>query len=129
MNKLQNFNLEAEKLFQPILANHGYTLVERTITQLHGQDWSAKHVYIHNKNKLRVEITQEPYYSDYGFSFTIFNTTNDECNMLCNVPHENQDKEDKFLVSVCDEIFSNEELVNIIEGKFWRRLGFIPIKW
>jgi hypothetical protein len=127
-NKIDNFNEKAEMLFRPILEKYGYSLDEKKINEINGQKWSTHHIYINNKGKRKIVIKQEPRYSDYGFSFFIYKIGTDKYNILCNVPHENQDKDDKFLDKVCDDLFSIPELIDIIDGKFWKDLGRIPIQ-
>ena len=127
-NKIDNFNERAEILFRPLLENLGYTLDEKKINYLNGQKWSTRHIYLNSKAKLKIEIKQEPYYTDYGFSFFIHKLGTDEYNILYNVPHESQDKEDKFLTKACDELFSNTEMVDLISGKSWKDLNHIPFQ-
>ena len=128
MNKIDNFNEKGEALFRPILEKYGYNLNEKKINELDGKQWSSKHIYVNNKAGLKIVIQQEPYYTDYGFSFFIYKLGTDEYNILCNVPHEKQDREDNFLDKVCDDIFSNSELIDIISGKVWKKLNRIPLK-
>lgn len=71
---------------------------------------------------------QEPYYTDYGFSFFIYKLGTVEYNILCNVPHEKQDIEDHFLNKAYDELFSTSETVDLISGKIWKELKYIPFQ-
>jgi hypothetical protein len=128
MNKIENFNIEGEKLFHPVLKTYGYTLKEKIVTELNGIIWAVNHIYENERNKLKIEIKQEPYYTDYGFSFFLYKIHTTEYNILCNVPHENQDKEDKFLKIVCEEIFKNEKAIDLISGKYWKELKQILIQ-
>ena len=99
-DKIDNFNENAEPLFRPKLEKYGYDLDRIIVYYIKGQKWSTHHVYINNSADLKIIIKQEPYYSDYGFSFFIYKLGTDECNILYNVPHEKQDKEDNFLNKV-----------------------------
>lgn len=119
INKIDNFNEKAETLFRPLLEKYGYALKEIKINELNGQKWSTHHVYINNKANLKIVLKQEPYYTDYGFSFFIYKLGTDKYNILYNVPHEKQDKEDKFLNKACDDLFSRTDLVDLISGKSW----------
>jgi hypothetical protein len=127
-NKIDNFNEKAELLFRPLLENLGYTLEEKKINYLNGKKWSTDHIYMNSKAKLKIEIKQEPYYTDYGFSFSIHKLGTDQYNILYNVPHEVQDKKDKFLTKACNELFSNTEMVDLISGKSWKELNHIPFQ-
>ena len=127
-NKIDNFNERAEMLFRPLLEKYGYTLKQVKINDHYGQKWSTHHIYINDKAKLKIEIKQEPYYTDYGFSFFIYKVGTDQYNILCNVPHEQQDEEYNFLIKVCDDLFSNAEMVDLINGKSWKELKMIPFQ-
>ena len=127
-NKIDNFNEKGETLFRPLLEKYGYTLEDKKINEINGQKWSIHHIYVNEKTRLKVVIKQEPYYSDYGFSFFIHKLETEKYNILYNVPHEKQDMEDKFLDKVCDDLFSNQELVDIISGKSWKELKHIPFQ-
>jgi hypothetical protein len=127
-NKIDNFNEKAEILFRPLLEKYGYILKEKKINEINGQKWSTHHIYINNKAKLKIEIKQEPYYTDYGFSFFIHKLGTDKYNILYNVPHEKQDKEDKFLEKACDDLFASPEIIDIISGKSWKELRHIPFQ-
>jgi len=128
MNKIDNFNKKGEALFRQILESYGYTLSEKKINELNGQEWSIHHIYVNNKAGLKIVIKQEPYYTDYGFSFFIHKLGTDEYNILCNVPHEKQDREDKFLDNACKDILSSPELVDMISGKSWKELRHVPLQ-
>lgn len=127
-NKIDNFNEKAEILFRPLLEKCGYFLQEMKINEIDGQKWSAHHIYINNKAKLKIVIKQEPYYTDYGFSFFIHKLGTDKYNILYNVPHEKQDKDDKFLNKACDDLFSRVDLIGLICGKSWNELKSIPFQ-
>ncbi len=127
-NKIDNFNEKAEILFRPLLEKYGYTLEEKKINEINGQKWSIHHIYINTKSKLKIVIKQEPYYTDYGFSFFIHKLGTDKFNVLYNVPHEKQDKDDKFLIKACDDLFSRTDLVDLINGKSWKELKSIPFQ-
>ncbi len=128
LNKIDNFNQKGEALFRPLLEKYGYMFGEKKINEINGQKWSTHHIYINEKARLKVVIKQEPYYTDYGFSFFIHKLGTDKYNILYNVPHEKQDKEDKFLDKVWDDLFSNPELADMISGKSWRELKYIPFQ-
>jgi hypothetical protein len=125
-SKIDNFNEKAQILFRPLLEKYGYTLEERKINEINGQKWSIHHIYINNSDRLKIVIKQEPYYTDYGFSFFIYKLGTDKYSILYNVPHEKQDREDKFLDKVCADLFSSPEIIDIISGKSWKELRHIP---
>lgn len=124
-NKIDNFNEKAEKLFRPLLEKYGYALERIQVNEFGGQKWSTHHTYLNQKAKLKIVIKQEPYYTDYGFSFFLFKLGTDQYNILYNVPHEKQDPEDVFLDKACDDIFSNQDAVELIRGNTWRELKCI----
>ncbi len=128
VNKIANFNDVGVKLFQPVLEAYGYMLEPIKIFELNGMKWSAHHVYINVSANLRIEIRQEPYYTDYGFSFLIYKQGTDQYNILYNVPHERQDPGDMFLTKCLDDLFSNKEAVDMISGKSWAELKHILIQ-
>src|SRR5262245_60807584 len=117
INKIASFNEKAETLFRPLLEKYGYSLEKKEIHELYGKEWSAHHIYLNEIAKLKIEIKQEPYYVDYGFSIFIYKLGTEEFNLLCNVPHENQDAEDAFLRIYCDKLFSDQSIFEIIRGK------------
>ena len=127
-NKIDSFDEKAEILFRPLLQKYGYVLEQKKINELNGQKWSTHHIYLNNKAKLKIIIKQEPYYTDYGFSFFIFKLGTDKYNILYNVPHEKQDKEDAFLNKACEELFLSQEVIDIISGKSWTDLRHIPFQ-
>ena len=128
MNKIESFNEKGEMLFRPILESYGYTLTDKKINELHGQMWSIHHIYMNNKTRLKIVIKQEPYYTDYGFSFFIHKHGTEEYNILCNVPHEKQYRDDNFLNKACKDIFSSPELIDLISGITWKELRHIPLQ-
>ena len=125
-NKIEQFNTVGKELFHRLCDEFGYTLEEIKIFELkEGQPWSIKHIYVNIQKKLKIEIEQAPYYTDYGFSFTIYNLESDEYNIIYNVPHEKQDDEGKFLQYAAINIFGSERICNIIKGEVWEKLGYI----
>lgn len=127
-NKIDNFNQIAKALFRPLMNKYGYELKEIKINELNGSKWSTHHVYINNKKNLRVEIKQEPYYTDYGFSFFIYKIGTNEYNILYNVPHEKQDIEDRFIKKAYEDLTSNQEMIDLISGETWKELKHIPFQ-
>jgi len=127
-NKIDNFNDRAKDLFKILVDNYGYVLDEVKINELNGMKWSIHLVYTNRKSNLKIVIKQEPCYTDYGFSFFIHNMETKEYNILYNVPHEEQDEEDSFLLKAYDDLFSTEETFDLITGKIWKKLNRIPFK-
>lgn len=121
-SKINNFNLIAPRIFTDLVEKYGYVLDDIRTNELNGMDWSAVHTYTNLEKKLKIEIKQEPYYTDYGFSFIIYNIENKEYSILYNVPHEEQDQQDNFLTDAYDYIFSNIEILDLILGKTWKKL-------
>ena len=127
-DKIDNFNVKAELLFRPFLGKFGYVLEEKKVNEINGKKWSTHHIYISSSANRRIVIKQEPYYTDYGFSFFIYKLGTDNFNILYNVPHEKQDKDDNYLSKACDDLVSRIDLIELISGKLWKVLNYIPFQ-
>lgn len=126
--KLENFKKLAPVLFKDLVEKYGYTLDEVKISQIDNRDWSVHIMYTNREKDLRIVIKQEPYYTDYGFSFFIYKIGMKEYNILYNVGYEKQDSEDNFLLKPYDDLFNTKETLDIITGDEWRELKRIPFK-
>lgn len=118
-NKIDLFNEKAPIIFKRLTENYGYILEETKLFQINSQKWSTKLIYLNSDIKRKIEIEQAPYYSDYGFTFFIYNIVNNEYLIACNIPNENQDINLDFLINACDIIFSNDSYEKVIKGTFW----------
>ena len=127
-DKIDNFNEKATTVFQPTLEKYGYHLEELKINYVNGHKWSTHHIYINKQANLKIIIKQEPFYTDYGFSFFIYDLSTGQYNILYNVPHEKQDEGDTFLNTAYDELFSSQETMDLISGSSWKELGHIPFQ-
>ena len=127
-DKILDFNKLSPVVFKKLEEDYGYNLDEIKINELNGINWSTHHIYINRDKGLKIIIKQEPYYTDYGFSFFIHKLGTEEYNILYNVESEYQDDDNKFLKKSYSDLFSNEETTNIISGKYWKELGYIPFK-
>lgn len=125
-DKIDQFNTIAKDVFNSLTTKYGYILTEIKTNEVKGMKWSAHHIYINKTKSLKIEIRQEPYYSDYGFSFFIYKIGTKQYNILYNIPHEKQDKELKFLQKAYADLFSNKETLNIISGEKWTELKYMP---
>ena len=123
---LKVFSKKGETIFRPPLEKYGYKLIEKLPIEFNGNLWSIHHIYMNEAVGLKILVKQEPCYSDYGFSIFIHKLLNNEFNILYNVPKEEQDHEDNFLIRACNDILLSSELIDIIAGKAWTRLGYIP---
>lgn len=123
--RIDTFKELAPKLFQVLVDDFGYILEETKISRHWDQDWSVHLIYINKERNLKIVVMQEPYYTDYGFSFFIYNTNNDEYNILYNVAHEDQDEENSFLIKAREDLFSTSESLDMISGKSWKKLDKI----
>ena len=128
INKIEQFNTKAPHLFKKLCDDLGYVLEEIKISEINEKPWSSKHIYINSEKNLKIEIKQEPYYTDYGFSIFLRNLENNEYNILFNMPHENQDEEGKFMAVAADCIFSSLEVLDLIQGNIWKELRYIPFQ-
>lgn len=127
-SRLDTFNQIAEAVFKPQLENCGYVLQQVKTNEHNGSPWSVHHIYLNQSTGLQVILKQEPYYTDYGFSFCIYKAGTTEYNILYNVPHEKQDLEGAFIHKAADELFADTEMVDMIGGKYWKELGNIPFQ-
>jgi hypothetical protein len=119
----ENFDKIARQLFLNLISNYSYILASSELKQ-----FNVRHIYENHSIKRRIEILNETYSVDYGFSLFIYNLTNGEYNILYNVPHEHQDEDCNFLVKAHDELFSILEIVGLISGKYWKQLHKIYIQ-
>lgn len=121
-DKLENFKRVAPGLFKDLVEKYGYTLDEIKTNQLNNQDWSVHLIYTNQEKNLKVIIKQEPYYTDYGFSFFIYKPGTQEYNILCNVEHHRQDPENNILLKAYNDLFMNKETLDLISGNEWKKL-------
>ncbi len=128
LNKIDYFNKMSPKIFKILVDNYGYELNDIKTIERNGMKWSAHHTYLNDRKDLKIIIKQEPYYTDYGFSFFIYKIGTNENNILYNIPHEEQDEKDDFLRKAYNDLFTTEETLNIITGKNWKELKRIPFK-
>ncbi|UOK41609.1 MULTISPECIES: hypothetical protein [Flavobacterium] len=124
-NKIDNFNVKGKELFQILIDKYDYTLEEIKVSEINSQKWATQHIYVNNSKNLKIVIKQEPYYTDYGFSFFIYKIGSDKYN----IPHEKQDKEDTFLKLAYEKLFSTKETVDLISGENWKELKRIPLQF
>lgn len=126
VNKLENFKKTAPDLFKDLVDKYGYSLNEIKTNKLNNKDWSVHLIYTNLDKNLKIIIKQEPYYTDYGFSFFIYKIGTEEYNILCNIEHHMQDAEDKFLLKAHNDLFTSKETLDIITGEEWKELKRIP---
>jgi hypothetical protein len=127
MNRIEYFKTHARMLFSILENEYGYTFEEEKTFIHAGYDWSVKLLYYNPENNLRIEIEQAPYYTDYGFTFSIQNSNNENV-ILYNISHESQDLENKFLKIAKETLFSNQIAVDVISGKKWENYQKILIQ-
>jgi hypothetical protein len=72
--------------------------------------------------------SKKPYYTDYRFSVFIYQLGTTHYNILYNVPHEVQDSQFDFLARAFEDLFSTPETLDLISGKSWKQLGYIPFR-
>ena len=128
MNRIEFFKTHARRLFSVLESEYQYTFEEEKMYRYSDLDWSIKLLYINEVANLRIEIEQAPYYTDYGFTFSIQNLITQEDVIIYNIAHEQQDRENKFLGNASELIFSNKEAVNLISGKEWQSYNKILIQ-
>ena len=118
--KIETFKKTAPEVFKDLVDRYGYTLKEIKINKVQGSDWSAHIIYVNQEKGLKIIIKQEPYYTDYGFTFFVHKIDNDQYNILYHVEHHLQDSENLFLLKAAEDLFANQVTQDIINGKKWK---------
>lgn len=124
-SKLESFDREAKELFKILINDYQYELDSVKITNN-----SVYHNYINKTTNLKIEISNSPFYTDYGFSIFIYNLKEkEEFNLLYNLPHEKQDKQNNiFLPDAVQELFLSKEAIDLISGNKWWKLERVLIQ-
>ncbi|HUC79729.1 MAG TPA: hypothetical protein VMR70_02390 [Flavisolibacter sp.] len=125
IDKVSNFDMVVPQLFSPRLKEFGYDFDNIEHFEYGGLLWSSHHFYANKKLELIVKIEQAPYYTDYGFSIFLISTARNDIKLLCNVPHELQEKEDRFLVHICDRFFADRGVISILKGESWGAINHV----
>jgi hypothetical protein len=128
MDRIAYFKTHARNMFSILESEYGYSFLEEKTFVHAGCDWSVKLLYYNPDKNLRIEIEQAPYYTDYGFTFSILNGNNNENVILYNIGHESQDVNSKFLETAKKTLFANQTAVAIISGKHWEKYQKILIQ-
>ena len=120
-NKIDLFEEIALPLFKVLIDKYGYVLSNINTCYSHGSKNSMEHIYSgavsRHHDWLKIRIEQAPYYTDYGLTLFIYNLTKKEYDILYNIPGEKQDAEGKFIKKFYNEIFSDQEFIDIIQEK------------
>jgi hypothetical protein len=127
-DKVGNFNKLAPQLFGARLKELGYELRNIENFEYSGFLWSTHHFYENDKLNLTIDIQQAPYYTDYGFSIFLFDAGRQDQKLLCNVPHELQDRENNFLLSMRDKFFSDPDVISLLKGENWKTINHLRIE-
>jgi hypothetical protein len=126
-DKVGNFNILAPQLFSTELNAIGYELRNIKDYENGGFLSSTHHIYVNEKLNLILDIQQAPYYTDYGFSIFLTSSERKEQKLLCNVPHELQESNDKFLVIMRDSFFSDPDIISLLKGEIWKTINPLRI--
>jgi hypothetical protein len=102
--------------FKKLTDVYGYQL-----TDVVQKDRYAKLIYECSSLDKKIEIINATNHVDYGFSFFIYNTTNNEYNIAANTPIEREDSECEFVIRAAEYIFENIE--QLISGSQWETFG------
>ena len=127
IDRVSNFNKLAPGLFGPRLKEFGYEFSKMENSEHNGFLYSTHHFYKNEILNLTIDIQQAPYYTEYGFSIFLISTGRQESKLLCNVPHEIQDKEDNFLIGISDKFFTNADVISLLKGESWKTINHIRI--
>jgi hypothetical protein len=128
MDRIEFFKTHARSLFSVLESEYQYDFEEEKVFRHADIDWSIKLIYINEVKNLRIEIEQAPYYTDYGFTFSVQNIDSKEDVIIYNLAHERQDSENNFLENAFELIFSNKEAIELISGKEWQTYSKILIQ-
>lgn len=127
IDKVSNFNKLAPELFGPRLKEYGYVFSKMENSEDNGFLYSTHHFYKNEILNLTVDIQQAPYYTEYGFSIFLLSSEKEDSLLLCNVPHELQDKEDNFLIRTSNKFFTNPDVITMLKGESWKIINHIRI--
>lgn len=128
-NKLNSFKEKAILIFCVLTKKFGYTLSEVRDIYTNDKLWSVHYIYDNFSENLKIIIKQEPCYTDYGFTFEIQNTKNNESNIICNWPHEKQDYDLNSLQFIANTIFESNAAVHLISGKNWQLINGVLLQF
>lgn len=127
IDKVAHFNSIAPGIFAQRLQEYGYELAAVENYEYSDILWSTHHIYVNNALNQTIDIQQAPYYTDYGFSIFVFNSTQTDPKLLCNVPHELQDTGDIFLAIISDKFFAHPDVKSILKGEIRKVIN--PIRY
>lgn len=125
---LHDFLALAPKVFNDLLEENEYALTATTINHFEDMEWSAHLIYTHSANNLQIKIKQEPYYTDYGFSFEIHQLSTHQYNLIYRVEREQQDSKYAFLNEALNAIQNSELALKLIRGLEWVEWEEVIIK-
>lgn len=116
--KPEIFEKTCEKIFHNLINDYDYTLIKIERPFEHHSE-----IYYENKFIGRiVQISNSPYYTNYGFSIFISNNKNEtEKILLYNLPWEKEDPNCDFVISCHKQIFQDNEVIEIINGTKWNK--------
>lgn len=108
------FEVKSKDFFNILIKKFDYSLIKEE----HIESF-VRHIYQNNLKNRVIEVTNAPYYTNYGFSIFIFNTSNDEYRLFYNLPWEKEDANCEFLKLAYEKIFEDEKILLIIKGEIW----------
>jgi hypothetical protein len=114
------FDRHAQEIFDFLITDFGYVY---TGERYHPT--AVTFIYQNDVKRLKIEITNAPTYTDYGFSFFIFDLNTGQHNILHNISAQWQDDQGRYLVKAKDDLFSSEKALDLISGKYWENLSYI----
>jgi len=123
--KLDNFDREAKLIFQFLVDKYGYKLFS-----VNKNTNSVYHYYLNEIENLKIEISNAPYYTDYGFSIFIYNQNNGDYFLIYNIPGEIQNSiNNDFLINVYETISMSKDFINVISDKSkWNRFPALHLR-
>lgn len=123
--KLENFDREAKFIFRFLVDKYGYKLLS-----VNKNSNSVYHYYLNEKENLKIEISNAPYYTDYGFSIFIYNQNIGDYFLIYNIPGELQNSNNNdFLKNVYQIISMSEDFINVINDKSkWNKFPSLHLK-
>ena len=115
------FVREVERYFEELIIKYKYI-----VTDKHAEKYSARVVYINETIHRKIEISNQTNYTDYGFSIFLYNTQNNEFNIIVNVPFDKQDKECIFLKTASEFLLNNQQ--DLVAGNRWEKYKQISMQ-
>ena len=75
--------------------------------------------YHNSTTNLIIDISHEPYYTNYGFTISIVNSDLNEYKIIYNLPWEKEDSNCNFVETAFNTLFSDKHTILLLKGQEW----------